>query len=119
MRQDLEINVLKNEEPKTIAFSLRAWNSGVTSAMKLSVSSGWSQVLVMMSDLLQFIKFTKATDLFLIDLMLIRLPVKRLVLAPELILTSPERINKSVTHGLTCLKECSALCICLCMAKKV
>ena len=46
------------------------------------------------SDLLLLMKSARATDLFLMDLMFIRLPVKRLVLGPGLILTSPERINK-------------------------
>ena len=55
------------------------------------------------SDLLLLMKSAKATDLFLMDLMFIRLPVKRLVLGPGLILISPERINKRDTHGLTCL----------------
>ena len=48
-----------------------------------------------------------AECLFIIDLMFIRLPVKRRVLGPELILTSPEKINsRDTSHGLTCLQEC-------------
>ena len=72
----------------------------------------------MTSDLLLFMKSTKATDLFLIDLIFIILPVERLVLGPGLIPTSPERINSGNTHGLTCLKECVTLRICPCNAKK-
>ena len=88
--------------------------------MKLSVLSGQSLVSVttMTSNLILFIKSVKAMDLFLIDLILIRIPVKWLVLWPGLILTSPERINNSETHGLTCLKECDTLQICPCIAKK-
>ena len=49
----------------------------------------------MTSDVLLFMKSAKATDLFLINLILIKLPVKRLVSGPGFILTSPERINIS------------------------
>ena len=75
--------------------------------MKLSVLSGHSQVWVsaITSDMLLFIKSAKATDLILMDLILIRLPAKRLVLGSGLIPTSPERINNSDIHGQTCLKE--------------
>ena len=63
-------------------------------------------------------KSSKATDLFLMDLIFIRLAVKRLVLGPGFILTSPERINNRDTHGLTCLKVGDTLQICPCIAKK-
>ena len=75
-------------------------------------------VTTVISDLLLFIKSIKVMGLFLIDLILIRLPVKRVVLGLRLTLTSPERINNSDTHGLTCLKECHTLRICACIAKK-
>ena len=59
----------------------------MTLAIKLSVSSGRSQVSVtaIISDLLLLMKSARATDLFLIDLMFIRLAVKRPVLGPGLI----------------------------------
>ena len=75
-------------------------------------------MIAMTSDLLLLMKSTKATDLFLMALIFIRLPFKRLVLVPGFILTSPERINNKDTHGLTCLKECDTLLICPCIAKK-
>ena len=59
-------------------------------------------------------KPAKATDLFLMDLIFIRLPVERLVLGPGFILTSPERMNSRDTHGLTTLKDCVTLQICPC-----
>ena len=92
----------------------------MTLAIKLSVSSGQSQVSVtaIISDLLLLINSARATDLFLMDLMFIRLPVRRLVFGPGFILTSPERIKKIDTHGLTCLYECVTLRICPCIAKK-
>ena len=93
---------------------------GVTLAIMLSLSSDQSQVSVIAitSDLLLLMKSVKATDLFLMDLILIRLPVKRLVLGPGFILTSPDRINNMDTQGLTCLKECVTLLICPFIAKK-
>ena len=92
----------------------------MTLAMKLSVSFDWSQVSVtaMTSDLLQFIKSAKVAELFLMDLILIRHTARRLVAGLEFILTSPERINNSNTHGLICLKEYDTLRICPCIAKK-
>ena len=78
------------------------------------IESGWSHMI----DLLLFIKSTNVTGLSVIDLIFIRLPAKRLLLGPGLILTSPARINNSDTHGLTCLNECDTLRICPCIAKK-
>ena len=71
------------------------------------MSSDRSHALVttMRSYLLLFMKYAKETDLFLMDLILIRFLVKRLMLGPGFIMTSPEGFNNSDQHGLTCLKE--------------
>ena len=92
----------------------------MTLAIKLSVSSDRSQVSVtaLTSDLLLLMKSAKSTDLFLMDHILIRLPVKRLVLGPGFILISPEKINNRDTNGLACLKECDTLRICPCITKR-
>ena len=66
----------------------------------------------MASDLLLLMKSAKATDLFLMDLILIRLLVKRIVLGHGFILTTADRISTSDTHGLTCLKEYDTLQMC-------
>ena len=52
-------------------------------------------MIAMTTDLLLFVKSTKATDLFLMDLVLSRLSVKRLVVGLSFTLTFPERINNS------------------------
>ena len=66
----------------------------------------------MKSALVLLMKPAKPTDLFLIDLIFIRFPVKRLVLGPGFTLTSPEKINNKDTHGLTRLKECDLSLYC-------
>ena len=93
----------------------------MTHAIKLSVSSDGNQVSVpaVLADLLLYMKYAKATNLFLMDLILIRLPVKRLVLGLEFILTSPKRINNSNTNRLTYLKGYDPGNISLCCQKRV
>ena len=120
----MDSKVSKHGLDRTAASPIRAWNistfvTGLTLAIKLLVPSVQFSVTKLISDLLLLMKSAKATDLFLMDLMLIRLPVKRLVLlGPGLILTSLERINRRDNHRLTCLYECVTLRMCPSIARK-
>ena len=88
---------MNNLTPPTLPSERGTWvlllPEGGTLAIKLWISS----VTAMISDLLLFMKSAKATDLFLIYLILIRL-----VLGPGFILTSPVtfcwRLVEDVQH---------------------
>ena len=87
--------------------------------IKLSVSSGLSQVSVMplRSVLCSLTNLTNATDLFLIDLIFMRQPEIYFEPGPGLRLMSPERSRGKDVHGLRFLNVCVTLLQCSLKAK--